>query len=318
MKARGNLYLGWVIAGLLFTVVFSCCSEGFAQSIVSSPTKLKFDHALICTSDLGPMQQGFTDVGLRSDYGGHHGHAATQMAQLGFADGTYMGIEAPATPFAETGTPQSSLMKADAGPCGWSVTSTDIKSDLERLSHLDVSVGIPEARSRTRPDGTLAEWQSASLGAGAPGSNLPFLIQDKTPRSNRAPRPSPSTMGTTLTGVAIVVLGVKNLDESIALFRRVYDWPAPKVEDHPEFGAKLAYFTGTPVVLASASASDSWVSQRIDLLGQCPLAFLLGSSDFKMAAAHFSLPGATRWFNLNVSWFDMKKLHGVRLGIVGQ
>jgi hypothetical protein len=107
------------------------------------------------------------------------------------------------------------------------------------------------------------------------------------------------------------------LDESIALFRKVYGWPAPQVEDHPDFGAKLAYFSGTPVILASALAPDSWVSQRIDRLGECPVAFLLGSSDFKMASAHFSLPAETHWFNLNVSWFDAKKLHGVRLGIAG-
>jgi hypothetical protein len=209
-------------------------------------------------------------------------------------------------------------MRANAGPCGWSVTSSDIRGDLERVSQLGVMVGTPEARSRNRPDGTLAEWRSASLGPGAPGSNLPFLIEDKTPRSNRAPRPSPSIKGTTLTGVAIVVLGVKNLDESIAMFRKIYNLPAPKLEDHPEFDATLAYFNGTPVILAAPLTPDSWLSERITRLGQCPVAFLLGSSDFKAASAHFSLPVQPHWFNLNVSWFDPKKLHEVRLGIVGQ
>jgi len=293
-------------------------SGDHAQSPQASPAKLKFDHALICTSDLAPVQQGFVDVNLAPDYGGRHGHAATQMAQLGFQDGTYIGIEAPAIASAETNTPQSALMKADAGPCGWSVTSTDMKADLERLARLNVQVGLPEGRSRTRPDGTTAEWQSASVGAGPPGSNLPFLIQDKTPRRNRAPRPSPSTAGTGLTGVAIVVLGVKNLDDSIALFRRVYDWPAPKIEDHPDFGAKLAYFAGTPVILASPSGTDSWLARRLERLGQSPIAFLLATGDWKSTTAHFALPLGTKWFGLSVSWFDVNKLHGVRLGVVRQ
>ena len=309
----GSLFLA-----LIVPMALDSLSQGHAQSSGSSTPKVVFDHALICTSDLAPIQQGFADVNLAPDYGGHHGHAATQMAQLGFQDGTYIGIEAPAIASAETDTPQSALMKANAGPCGWSVTSTDMKSDLERLSHLGIKVGVPEGRSRTRPDGTTAEWQSASVGAGAPGSNLPFLIQDKTPRSNRAPHPSPSTQGTGLTGVAIVILGVRNLDENIALFRKAYDWPAPRIENHPEYGAKLAYFAGTPVILASPSAPDSWLAQRLEKLDQCPIAFLLGTRDWKLTAAHFSLPPAINWFNLNISWFDVNKLLGVRLGVVGQ
>jgi hypothetical protein len=289
-----------------------------AQSNGSEAAPLKFDHALICVSDLALMQQGLTDVGLRPDYGGHHGHATTQMAQLGFPDGTYIGIEAPVDASVETGTPQSALMKANAGPCGWSATSSDLKSDLERISHLGVTVGAPEPRSRNRPDGTMAEWRSASLGPGAPGSNLPFLIEDKTPRSNRAPHASPSIDGTTLTGVAIVVLGVKNLNENIALFRKLYGWPAPNLENHPELGAKIAYFAGTPVMLAAPASPDSWVAQRVARFGQCPVAFLLRARDFQAASQHFSLPEGKRWFHRDVSWFDINKLHGVRLGIVGE
>ncbi len=143
-------------------------------------------------------------------------------------------------------------------------------------------------------------------------------MEDKTPRSNRAPKASASTVGTTLTGVGVVVLGVKNLDDSIALFRKVYGWPAPRIEDHPEFQAKIAYFAGTPVMLAASSSPDSWISQRIARLGQCPVAFLLHAGDFQAASRHFSLPEGKLWFNLIVSWYDAKKLQGVRLGIVSK
>jgi catechol 2,3-dioxygenase-like lactoylglutathione lyase family enzyme len=309
--------VGLLIAGSAAVLGFNSAAGSLPQSTSSAASFLKFDHALICVSELAPMQQGLAEVGLKPDYGGHHGHATTQMAQLGFPDGTYIGVEAPVDAAVETGTPQSALMKANAGPCGWSATSYDLKADLERISRLGVKVGAPEARSRTRPDGTSAEWRSASLGPGAPGSNLPFLMEDKTPRSNRAPHASSSIEGTTLSGVGVVVLGVKNLDESIALFRKVYGWPAPKLEDHPELAAKIAYFAGTPVMLAVASSPDSWVAERITRLGPCPIAFLLRAGDFKAASEHFALPAGKRWFNLNVSWFDVQKLHGVRLGIVG-
>lgn len=317
MKFRCVLSIGMFVIGSAAAPGFGSGARSLAQYSANAIAPIKFDHALICVSDLAPMQQGLAAVGLQADYGGHHGHATTQMAQLGFPDGSYIGVEAPVDASVETGTPQSALMKANAGPCGWSVTSSDLKADLERISRLGVTVGVPEPRSRNRPDGTLAEWRSASLGPGAPGSNLPFLIEDKTPRSSRAPHSSPSTEGTTLSGVGVVVLGVKKLDENIALFRKVFGWPAPIVEDHPEFGAKIAYFARTPVMLATPSFPDSWVSERIVRLGQCPIAFLLRAGDFKAASQHFSLPTGKRWFNLDVSWFDVKKLHGVRLGIVG-
>lgn len=143
--------VGLLIAGSAAAFGFNSTAGTSPQSPSSVPSPLKFDHALICVSDLVSMQRGLADVGLQPDYGGHHGHATTQMAQLGFPDGTYIGVEAPVDAAIETGTPQSALMKANAGPCGWSATSYDLQADLDRISRLGIAVGAPEARSRTRP-----------------------------------------------------------------------------------------------------------------------------------------------------------------------
>ena len=286
-----------------------------AQSPSSTAIEVRLDHALVCTDDLDSMQQGFAEVGLKTDYGGHHGQAPTHMAQLGFDDGTYIGIEAPLKAPAQ-GILRADLMNGGAGPCGWAAQTSDLRADLDRVSHLGVTVGAVESASRKRPDGTLAQWQDAGMGPGEPGVLLPFLMQDITPHSERV-RTSASTRGTGLTGVTMVILGVKDLNDEIALFRRVYNWPAPKMEDHPDFAARLAHFEGTPVILA-APLGRSWLSDRLGRFGPLPAAFLLGTSDFKAAAAHFSLPGASTWFNGKVSWFDAQKLHGVRLGILGQ
>ena len=244
MKLGRILSVGSLVAVSILALRFDSRAGRLADG--SAPSAIKFDHALICVSELAPMQQGLTEVGLQPDYGGHHGHATTQMAQLGFPDGTYIGVEAPVDASVETGTPQSTLMKANAGPCGWSVTSLDIKGDLERIARLGVSVGVPEPRSRNRPD--LGRWRNgeARRSGREHRGQLPFLIEDKTPRSNRAPHASASIEGTILSGVGIVVLGVKNMDENIALVRKIYGWPAPKVEDHPEFGAKIAYLPERP------------------------------------------------------------------------
>src|SRR5208282_5090765 len=50
---------------------------------------LELDHVSVCGSSLDTLRQYFTDVGLTPDFGGPHGNGITQMAMIGFDDGTY-------------------------------------------------------------------------------------------------------------------------------------------------------------------------------------------------------------------------------------
>ena len=303
--------------GSVFALAIGWTAETQAQEGTPSPIILTVDHGVICESELGPIQQAFADAGLRSDYGGRHLESPTQMAVLGFEDYSYLGLDTPVTSPAPQGVELAKFMDGNAGPCAWVVNVPDIGREVERVSRLGVKVENPNFLSRKKPDGTLSKWKKAKLGEETPGATLPLLLQDITPRSYRV-EPSASTKGTNLTGVTVVVLGVRDLDASIGLFRRVYHWPAPIVEQHPEFGAKLAYFEGTPVILAVPLAQNSWLSERLARFGQSPIAFLLGTRNFKSTSERFSFPSATQWFNRKVSWFDPDKLHGVRLGVIDQ
>ncbi len=93
------------------------------------------------------------------------------------------------------------------------------------------------------------EWKIADVGSGSPGSVLPFVIEDQTPRAWRV-QTSASVQGAPVTGVENVVIGVNNLDASIALFRKAYGWAEPMTENQKDWG-KMAYFPGEPVILAS-------------------------------------------------------------------
>jgi catechol 2,3-dioxygenase-like lactoylglutathione lyase family enzyme len=299
----------------MFALAIGSTAKSQAQADPSSPIILTVDHGVICESELGPIQKAFADVGLRPDYGGRHVEAPTQMAVLGFEDYSYLGLDTPVTSPAPQGVALSKFMDGNAGPCAWVVNVSDIGREVERVSRLGVKVEDPNYLSRKKPDGTLSKWKKANIGEESPGATLPLLLQDITPRSYRV-EPSASTKGTNLTGVAIVVLGVRDLEASIALFRRVYGWPAPVVEQHPDFGAKLAYFEGTPVILAVPLTQNSWLSERLARFGPSPIAFLLGTRNFKTTSARFSFRSAAQWFNRKVSWFDADKLHGVRLGVI--
>jgi len=301
--------------GSMFGLSIGLTPKSEAQAAPSSPIVLTVDHGVICESELGPIQRAFADSGLQSDYGGRHLESPTQMAVLGFEDYSYLGLDTPVTSPAPQGVELGKFMDGNAGPCAWVVNVPDIGREVERVSRLGVKTEEPNYLSRKKPDGTLSKWKKAKLGEETSGSMLPLLLQDITPRSYRV-EPSASTKGTNVTGVVIVVLGVKDLEASIDLFQRVYGWPAPIVEQHPDFGAKLAYFRGTPVILAVPLTRNSWLSERLARFGQSPIAFLLGTRDFKATSVRFSFPTATQWFNRRVSWFDLEKLHGVRLGVI--
>ena len=132
----------------------------------------------------------------------------------------------------------------------WAVSTPDIKTELARLRKQGIATDGPHPGGRTRPDGQVIRWETAGIGPGTRGDLLPFLIQDHTAHSLRV-QPSASVHGSGLSGIAVVVIGVKDLATSIALFRQAYGWEAPRTEEQKEFGARLAYFSGTPVMLAS-------------------------------------------------------------------
>ncbi len=284
-----------------------------ASVAATDMANLKVDHASICASQLEPLREAFAAVGLGTDYGGPHASGGTHMALLGFEDGSYLELIAPLKSGGAEDSPWGKMIAADAGPCAWAVGTKNINEEVRRLKQAGLATQGPFPGSRTRPDGQVIAWQTAAIGSGGAGSMLPFMIEDKTPRELRV-RPSASVKSSDLTGISVVVLGVKNLDNSIALFRKAYGWPEPHLEMHNEFGAKLAYLAGTPVILATPADSEGWLAKRLEKFGDAPVAFLLGGS--AQAANRFAQQKAGTWFGKNVRWFDPDKLNGVRLGVI--
>ncbi len=285
----------------------------------SDTLTLKVDHVSVCGSDLAKLQRAFATVGLESDYGGPHANSFTQMSLLGFDDGSYIELIAPKQ--AGATAPESgewaNLINANAGPCAWAISPRDLTAELKRLQGLGMTTGTLTYGNRKKPDGTLLEWETAAIGNGQPGATLPFMIKDRTPRDLRV-RPSASVSGTELTGIRFVVLGVKNLDQSIGLFRKAYGWAAPAIQTQAEFGTKLAYFAGTPVILAAPLGQNSWLTDRLAQVGETPVAYVLGTRDADRSFKRFQLKPSAEWFGCRIAWFDPLKLGGIRLAIGGE
>lgn len=277
-------------------------------------TTLKIDHVTIAGSDLALLEQAFAAVGLPTEYGGPHSNGVTHMALLGFEDGSYIELISFLSAGAKETIFWGEQIARNGGPCAWAVQSSDVGAEAARLAALGITVKGPVYMHRRRPDGVLVEWDLAFLGDRPAGATLPFIIKDITPREWRV-QPSTGIAGR-LTGVAMVILAVENLADSIDLFRRVYGWSVPQFKEDPAFGARLAYFAGTPVTLAVPLAKDDWLAERLARFGPSPCAYLLGAPDLETARRDFGLTPAPNWLGRSVAWFDPARLHGLKLGVI--
>ena len=89
---------------------------------------------------------------------------------------------------------------------------------------------------------------------------------------------------------------------------RRFGVPTPRGERNAQFGADLAWFEETPIVLAQGIGDSSWLSRRVREFGDAPCAFVL------TAAGDAAPPPGSGLFGRPVFWTDEARL-GWRLGI---
>ena len=272
---------------------------------------LTVDHVTVAGTDLKQMQARLAALGIPSEYGGAHSNGATQMAITSFPDGSYLELIAP-----QVNPDQKALvahywskqMLGNAGPTAWAARASDLAAEAGRLRAAGIAVTSPSRSGRKRPDGTVLDWETVQVGAEPNGTFFPFLIHDFTPREARAfPKGQPSAKD--FGGVKLVVIAVRDLKASTARYRQAFGLPAPEEEEDLRFGARLVWFAGSPVVLAAPIIPRSWLAERIERFGEGPCAFVLGSPE-----AHPNAASKSRWFGVEISWFDPEKL-GWRLGV---
>ncbi len=245
-------------------------------------SEIRIDHVTVAGAHLDTMRRAFTAAtGVPTEYGGRHANHATEMALASFPDGSYielMAVQPNANRDAVRAQTWFKFLDGDAGPCAFALRVPDVSAEAARLRSTGIPVSAPERSGRTRPDGVRLEWETASVGPGARGSLFPFLIRDFTLRYTRVfPSGKPTTER--FRGVGKVVIGVGNLDRAVAEYRRAFGLPAPRLRRDAAFGAMLASFDGTPIVLAHALAEDSWLAKRVREYGDAPCAFVLTTAE---------------------------------------
>ncbi len=259
-------------------------------------------------------------IGIRYQFGGQHSNHATEMALTSFPDGSYlelMGIQSNADPAAVKAHYWSKQLQGNAGPTAWAVRPKDIAAEVKRLQAAGVMVSEPERSGRARPDGVRLEWEASRVGAEPNGTFFPFLIHDFTPRDQRA-FPTGSATTEVFSGVTKVVIAVRDINAAITRHRQAYGLAAPKEFEDEVFGARLAVFAGTPVVLAAPLHPQSWLAARLLGAGEGPCAFVLGTkvtsvNRFAEFGPFIAGTAKSKWQGSTVTWFNAAKL-GWHLG----
>jgi hypothetical protein len=264
---------------------------------------MKLDHVTLAGRNLTELRKAFTaTTGIPTEYGGPHSNHVTEMALASFPDGSYLeliGIRQEADPAAAARHTWSRFLQNDAGPCAFAIRVEDANADAF------------EKGGRMRPDGVELSWETAGTGSGPLGSFLPFLIRDLTPRESRV-YPSGKPTSARYHGIGLVVLGVGDLEGSIAQYQKAFQLPAPKRQRDESFGAELAWFEDSPVVLAEPLASAAWLSHRTERFGDSPCAVVFTAAGGLMGRR------SPDWFGHPTFW-NTDQTFGWRLGawIVG-
>jgi len=262
------------------------------------------------------MQAGFAEAGLPTLYGGAHGNGLTHMALAGFEDGSYLELIAP---LATASLAKASgmmagwmpLMVGNAGPGAWAIRVSDIHAKAQELRARGMAVQGPEVGGRKRPDGIQLEWETALVGLLPAGSVLPFMIEDRSERSLRV-QLLENTSG--LRGIARVVIAVRELAVSEALFRRAYIWPEARKFTDAEFGARLAHFADTPVILAEPSGPHTRTAERLRGFGEGPMAFLFAGA---LNPSEHIPARLSSWFGDRIRWLP-ETIVGAQIGVIAR
>jgi Glyoxalase-like domain len=264
---------------------------------------MKLDHVTLAGRNLAELRKAFTAAtGIPTEDGGRHSNHVTEMALASFPDGSYLeliGIRKEADPAAVAAHTWSRFLSDDAGACAFALQMTEPGA-------LNTPASTPEQGGRTRPDGAKLSWETAAIGSGPLGSFLPFLIRDLTPREDRV-YPSGKPTSARYHGIGLVVLGVRDLEGSIEQYQKAFQFPAPKRQRDETFGADLAWFEDSPVVLAVPLTSASWLAQRIERFGDSPCAVVFTAAGALMGRR------SPDWFGHPTFW-NTDQTFGWRLG----
>ena len=254
------------------------------------------DHIVILVPNLATGIRDYEGLGFTVIPGGEH-PGGTHNALIAFADGAYIELIAFADPNA-TNHRWHRYLAAGGGLIDFALGSTDLATDTARLT----AAGLPFRPmdgARSRPDGVQLQWRSASV---SPAGQLPFVIEDVTPRGLRVPSGTDAHHANNVSGVLSITVAVGDLAAATQRFTALLD-AAPLVErDNADLRTHSATYLIGQHTIELAQPADA----------QSPLAAPLAArGDGPYSACLTADPGPA-----DAQWLDTAAANGARLQIV--
>jgi len=222
-------------------------------------TTLALDHVILVVSDLQIATQQFSQLGFSVIPGGVHSGGLTHNALVPFPDGTYLEL---------LSTTRSSKLKflfllkrlrllslyigddsainrrltndlaSGIGMADYCMLSGDLEKEISQLLTRGAQFTDPFPGGRLRPDGQEIAWRTA-----VPRSlDLPFLIDDQTPRNLRLPSVDEDFHENGILGISGLVILVSNLVESMAHYRAMLGDDPISQAQYPQPGTQSSEF----------------------------------------------------------------------------
>lgn len=257
---------------------------------------LDLDHIVIAVSDLDAAFRDYEALGFTVVRGGEHADGRTHNCLVVFADGVYLELIA-----FKVANPENRWFRIFEGAGEGFLDYALLPGDTAEVVHAAQARGLdiagPFPGGRHRPDGERLEWQTAR----SPGSDVPFLCGDVTPRHLRVPEGDVRRHPNGVTGVASLTVAVRDLDASLtrnAALLGTGTTPlvqAAEIEGAPARIATLA-IGAAHVTLASPAGPDGALAAALAARGEGPFALA------------FDGPGAP-------ALLDAALTHGARMAI---
>ncbi len=244
---------------------------------------LRLDHLVILARDLDAAVHDYQRLGFQVTPGGTHADGLTRNALIVFADGTYLELIAFVDPddARDNVWGWRRLLAGGGGLIDYCLASDDLARDIAAMRARGLTVEGPSEGGRRRPDGLEIRWRSARLWQA--GRELPFLIEDVTPRELRVP-PEATRHPNGVTGIHELTIAVADLARVATQFATVTQTRAAPIITNARLDAEMAAFRlgEHAIVLAAPASPRSPIQQHIETTGLGPYeASLLAEGDIR-------------------------------------
>lgn len=233
------------------------------------------DHLVILVDQLDDAMETYRELGFQVIRGGEH-PGGTHNALVAFRDGSYLELIAFQEPERPHDHRWHRFLQTGGGLIDYALGVDDVPATVAKAQAAGLDYKEPVPGARKRPDGEQVAWRLGQPTDTWTGE-LPFLIDDVTPRSVRVPSGAEAVQPNGVIGMQGIVIAVRDLGESVDRFSRLFDVTAPDSETDETLQAQTATFTVGPhqITLAYPSDPSSPLVQHIQSKGDGPYQAIL-------------------------------------------